>query len=118
MELINEKHPQTRIALAFVGWVVPDAEEYHSVAFSRAGNMFQMNLLTSIEAAGIPVSTVITSMPSPSWPSGHPMLVKSANYRLENGISVGSVSFVNLPLLKQLTIGLAVLMRLLTWGRS
>jgi glycosyltransferase involved in cell wall biosynthesis len=116
MELINENNPQTRIALAFVGWVVPDAEEYHSVAFSRAGNMFQMNLLTSIEAAGIPVSTVITSMPSPSWPSGHPMLVKSAKYRLENGISVGSVSFVNLPLLKQLTIGLAVLMRLLTWG--
>ncbi len=48
MGLIEERNSGTGIALAFVGLVVPDRPQYRSVAFSRAGNMFQTNLLTAI----------------------------------------------------------------------
>ena len=117
MDLIEANKPRIGIALAFVGCVVPDEPQYQSVAaFSRSGNMFQTNLLTSIGSAGIPVSTVISPIPIQSWPSGRQLLVGSSRYRLEGGIAVTSLSFINVPLLKQLTIGLAVFVRLLIWG--
>ena len=116
MEVIIGNTPQTGIALAFVGCVVPDEPQYHSTAFSRAGNMFQINLLTSIRDAGIPVSTVISPIPIQSWPCGRPLFVRSTKYCLEDGTRVDSLAFVNIPLVKQLMIGLAVLRRLLTWG--
>jgi len=103
------------IALAFVGCVVPDEAQYQSVAFSRAGNMCQTNLLAGIRHGGIPVSTVISPIPTPSWPAGR-LLVRSSNYRLADGTSVASLAFINIPLFKQLTIGLAVLRRLVNWG--
>jgi glycosyltransferase involved in cell wall biosynthesis len=115
MELIK-KSPQTRIALAFVGIVVPDEPQYHSVAFARSGNMFQTNLLSSIASAGIPVSTVISPIPIQSWPSGDRLLVRGTKYRLKDGTQIVSLTFVNIPLLKQLTIGFATLQRLLVWG--
>ena len=44
------------------------------------------------------------------------MLVGSARYCLEDGTPVRSVAFVNIPVLKELTIGTAVMLRLLAWG--
>jgi glycosyltransferase involved in cell wall biosynthesis len=115
MELTNNEH-QTRIALAFVGIVVPDEPKYHSVAFSRAGNMFQTNLLSSIASAGITASTIISPIPVQSWPSGNRLLVRGSKYRLKDGTEISSLPFVNVPLLKQLTIGVAAMQRLLVWG--
>lgn len=116
MELTGGHNPQTRIALAFVGCVVPDEPQYRTGAFDRAGNMFQTNLLISLGSAGIPVSTIISPIPIKSWPSGRSLFVRSAKYRLAGDASVRSLAFVNIPLLKQLTISLAVLSRLLIWG--
>lgn len=112
----NKTLHQDSMQLAYVGCVVPDKAEFRTNVFCRAGNMFQTNLLTSIRDAGISVSTVISCVPIQSWPNGCQVFSKSANYRLEDGTSVDSVSFVNIPLLKQLMIGLAVLRKLLIWG--
>ncbi len=110
----NNDHPD--IALAFVGCVVPDVPLYQSIAFSRAGNMSQTNLLASIRHAGVPASKVIAPIPIQSWPAGGHPLVRGTQYRLDDGTLVDSPGFVNIPVLKQLTIGLGVFWRLLAWG--
>jgi glycosyltransferase involved in cell wall biosynthesis len=104
------------IKLAFIGSVVKDEPRYHSIAFSRAGNLFQTNLLSSLRRSCIPVSTVISSIPIQAWPSGQRLLVKRTKYLLKDDIAVSAPGFVNIQVLKQLTIGIAVFWRLLIWG--
>lgn len=41
------------VAMIFVGSVVPDESNYHTEAFSRAGVMFQTNLLNELKATGL-----------------------------------------------------------------
>jgi len=104
------------ITFGFVGSVVPDEPRFRSIAFSRAGNLCQTNILTSIRSAGIEVSAVIGYVPVQSWPRGNVLTVKKQRLRLQNDIEVDATGFLNVPLFKQLTIGLGTFRRLLSWG--
>jgi glycosyltransferase involved in cell wall biosynthesis len=104
------------IKLSYVGSVVPDAAEYHNQAFSRAGNMFQENLLAGLSASGIVLSLVLSCRPMPAFPRSRRILVHARRALLSSGIPVSMIPFLNVSPLKQLMVGVWVLFRLLWWG--
>ena len=56
------------IALAYVGSVVPDELEFHNAAFSRAGVMFQQNLLFGLKRVGLNPSQIFSIRQIQSFP--------------------------------------------------
>jgi glycosyltransferase involved in cell wall biosynthesis len=107
---------QSKVAWAFVGSVVPDEAKYQNEAFSRAGNMFQTELLSNIGRAGLPASKVIAVIPVLQWPKSRTLFVKGDKCQLKDGTRVELPGFVNIAFLKQCFIGLGVFRRLLGWG--
>lgn len=110
------KRGEQQPTIAFVGCVVPDEAEYHTCAFSRAGNMFQLNLIHGLEQIGYPISAVISPIAIPVYPSGKRLFISSCRYRLSQHMQVRTLAFLNVPLLKQIGIGMAAFGRILAWG--
>lgn len=104
------------IELVYVGCVVPDTSEYRNEAFSRAGNMFQENLLAGLRVAGTTPSLVLSVRPMPAFPRCATLVARSCGTMLSCGIPVTLVPFVNIAPFKQLLLGVSVFLRLLWWG--
>jgi glycosyltransferase involved in cell wall biosynthesis len=96
--------------------VVPDTAEYRNEAFSRAGNMFQTNLLSGLKSAGIPASLVLSCPPLPSFPRSAALVTRGGRAILPCDIPIVLLPLVNISPLKQIGLGLVVLCRLLRWG--
>jgi glycosyltransferase involved in cell wall biosynthesis len=105
----------SNVALAFVGTLVPDETNFHNSAFSRAGNMYQENLITGLSRAGLPPDTILSQHPMASFPRGK-LWFRGRKAVLTSGIVIRLVGFINLVPLRILTVGLAVLLHLLRWG--
>ena len=105
-----------QIALAYVGSVLPESDVLDQVAFSRAGNMFQENLLAALGGAGIPASLILSQMPIRSFRNSSAIGFLGRSVPLASGMSVRLVPFVNLPYLRPITVGLVVVANLLSWG--
>lgn len=103
------------VALAFVGALIPDEPDFHNMAFSRAGNMYQLNLIAGMSDAGLPPDIILSQHPMPSFPRG-PLWYKGKITTLEDGRKIKLVSFINVIPLRVLTVGLAILVNLLRWG--
>lgn len=101
---------------AYVGSVVPDTEEYRGVAFSRAGNMFQSNLLRGMATAGLQPSLILSFAPVRTFPHARRLWVKGCNEAIPGVGVVTLVGFLNLTPIKQVFIGISVLARLLSWA--
>ncbi len=99
-----------------VGSVVPDRREFHTRAFSRAGQMCQQNLLLGMKHAGAPASAVLAAQPIPSFPHTRRIWLGKGRTTLPEGIEVTLLPFVNITPLKQLMIGLFTSWRILQWG--
>ena len=106
----------TGIVLAFIGSVVPDRPEFQNPAFNRAGNMFQENLLFALSAAGLPPDNILSQPPIQSFPRSRLIWSSGARLKLANGMQVRVGPFLNLPVLRPLTVGLAILINLIIWG--
>ncbi len=104
------------IPLAYVGSVVPDQPAFHSIAFSRAGNMFQENLLTALSEAGLPPDLILSQQPLRAFPNSTTLWKAKSQCQLTSGLDVQLVPFLNLPFLRPLTVGLAVIFELFKWG--
>jgi glycosyltransferase involved in cell wall biosynthesis len=104
------------IALAFVGAVVPDEPAYHTEAFNRAGNMFQIQLLRGMARGGFQDVDVFSARPVPSFPKVSKIVFPSGRARLDDGIVVRLLPFLNVTPLKQMILGLDVLVSLFAWG--
>jgi glycosyltransferase involved in cell wall biosynthesis len=104
------------VALAFVGTVVPDLPRFRNRAFSRAGNMFQENLVKSLSRAGLRPSLILSQRPLRLYPRSNSLLVFGESIRLTSGQPVRLVPFVNLMVLRMLTVGLAVVWGLVRWA--
>jgi glycosyltransferase involved in cell wall biosynthesis len=109
---------QDSVALAFVGCIAPDEPQFHTPAFSRAGQMYQHEVLLGLKRAGLPASAIISVMPIPSrrhaktgrlWIGG-----RSAD--LAEGLSIKFVPFINVTPFKQIGVGIATVFELLRWG--
>jgi glycosyltransferase involved in cell wall biosynthesis len=106
-----------KLTWAFVGSIVPDREEFHTVAFSRAGQMAQQSLLLGMKHAGMPPSAVFVAEPVPSFPRGRRLWARGGRAALAEGMEATFLRFVNIVPLKHLTGGLAALWHILRWAR-
>jgi len=104
------------VALAFVGSVVSDEPAFHNIAFSRAGQMSQQGLLLGLKRAGLPPSLILSMRPIPSFPHARRLWVGKRQTYLPEGIAVSLFPFLNVTPIKQMSIGLATVWRLLCWG--
>src|SRR6185437_15383852 len=110
--MINQVGIDRKIALAFVGSIVPEGAEFRNAAFSAAGQMYQANLLSGLNRCGLERIEIFSCLPVPAFPSSKRLWVRGRRAEL-NGLPLHLVSFINVLLLKQLMIGMAVCIRLM-----
>jgi glycosyltransferase involved in cell wall biosynthesis len=103
-------------ALVFIGSLVPDQPDFQNPAFNRAGNMFQENLLLGLKKAGLPVSLILSQRALRVFPYSRKLWAKSDKAKSNNCLSIVLVPFLNLPLFRPITVGLAILINLVLWG--
>lgn len=102
--------------VAFVGSVVPDQPRFHTLAFSRAGVLFQRNLLSAMRRAGLPADRIFSYLPISSYPREPRLLIPLQTVLLEDGESVTLLPFINVTPLKQIMIGGATVAALIPWA--
>jgi glycosyltransferase involved in cell wall biosynthesis len=103
------------VALSFVGTLVPDEESFHNSAFSRAGNMYQENLVSALSSAGLQPDLILSQHPVAGFPRGQ-LWFRGRKVSLRDGTMVKLVGFINILPLRIVTVGLAVLVQLVRWG--
>lgn len=106
----------SKVALAYVGSVVPDQPLFHTPAFSRAGQRAQQGLLLGLERAGLRPAVIISLVPIAGFPRSSRLWVRRDCTQLSATLPVKLVGFLNVTPLKQFVIGLGVLGELLRWG--
>jgi glycosyltransferase involved in cell wall biosynthesis len=104
--------------LAFVGPVVPDTPRFHGPAFSRAAAMFLNNLLQAIAEAGVTPNRIFSFVPVPAFPRSRRLWCREASVTTAEGLQVSFVPFVNIPIAKQITLGLGTALGLVKWAWS
>ena len=102
--------------LAFVGPVVPDTPRFHGPAFSRAAAMFLTNLLQAMTAAGVTPNRIFSFVPVPAFPRSRRLWCREASVTTAEGLQVSFVPFVNVPIAKQITLGLGTALGLMKWA--
>ncbi len=113
----GEPHaPPRSVEVLFVGCVVPDEPRFRTPAFSRAGVMFQLNVLDSLTRVGVSICRAVSFKPVPSFPRGRPLWVARETAVTASGIELRLLPFVNLTPLKQLSLGLGVGWEILKWS--
>jgi len=105
------------VHLAFVGNVVPDRVDFWGPAFSRAGNMWQENLLEALQSADMTAEVVLSQRPMRVWPRAPRLWCPSRTDCLTGGMPVRLLGFLNMPVLRRLTVGVSVMLALWRWGR-
>jgi len=106
---------ESDIALAFVGTLVPDCAPFWNEACNRAGNMFQERLLLALSEAGLPACLILSQRPMRLFPRSRTLFVRGSRQEVESGLSIELLPYVNLPVIRPLTVGLIVLSRLVRW---
>ena len=102
--------------IAFVGAVVPDVPEFRTTAFNRAGNHFQVQLISALREAGCEVSLVLSQMPRRAAPRSNVFLQRAMRVGVAPGLDARLVPFVNVPLIRIATVGAGLLPQLLLWA--
>jgi glycosyltransferase involved in cell wall biosynthesis len=98
--------------LILVAPVVPDSAEYRTPAFSRAGNMFVTNLVAAFAQSHRGPDRIVSFLPIPVFPRSRRIWIRGEDVTIA-GVPTYLVGFVNLPVLKYVVIGLALLTRIL-----
>ena len=104
------------VRLAFVGSVVDAADSSKYPAYSISGDLFQKRLLRSLSEAGLPVNHIFSVRPIPSFPQCRRLWFASEKTTIGEGLATTQLPFLNLGILKRLTLGIALFFRLLLWG--
>lgn len=103
-------------AIAFVGAATPDTKKFQTSAFSRAGAMFITNLLTGLAAAGARPTKIFSFVSVEAFPRGDRVFCFEPKALLENGQEVTFVPFINLPVVKYVTISFLTAIYLVAWA--
>jgi len=112
MRLIN------KLSIAYIGSIVPDEPSFVNKAFSRAGNMCQLSLLKGLIKAELSPDKIFSLRPVVSFPGSSQLFCQPASAKLENNICLDFLPFINITPIKQLSLGIAVLLYLLRWCRK
>jgi hypothetical protein len=92
------------VELAYIGSVVPDEPKFHNEAFSRAGNMFQTNLLAGLKADGMEPSVVLTCRPVPAYPRSRIVVARASRAALSCGTPITLLPILNITPIKQILL--------------
>jgi glycosyltransferase involved in cell wall biosynthesis len=114
MNSLNQK--KNKIKLLFVGSVLPDNKKYYTKAFSKAGSMFQENLLDSLKSCGLNPSKIISFQHIQSFPSSDKIFIKKNYVYIKNKMRVTLLPFLNITPIKQICLGLSCFFTILFWG--
>lgn len=108
-----------RMAIAFVGSVVPEEMCTRLKACFVSGNRFQLQVIEALGQTSGTCLEVISVLPLPSFPKQRTLFAHSGRVRTGKGdqIEIQLAPFVNIPVLKQVTMGLAVMIKLSMWLR-
>jgi glycosyltransferase involved in cell wall biosynthesis len=104
--------------VAFVGPVVPDEPEFHQGAFSPAGTLAVRSVINGLVNAGVDIDEIVSFLPIPKWPRSKRFWVARQTVIIDGPRQARLVSFLNLAFVKEVSIGIAVLYRLVRWGWS
>ncbi len=96
-------------AIIYVGSVVRDAPAFWGPAFSPAGNLFQLSLLNGLQAVDAPLVAVLTQRPQRAFPNGPLRWFRGEDVELDGGLRARLLPFLNVPVLRPITVGLAVI---------
>lgn len=112
----KQKHHEP-VRFIYIGSVLPDRTEFDSKAFSRAGSLWQENLLKEMKSCeGIQLDAVVSYRQVETSPRSERLWVKSEVATLNSGIQVKLLPFLNLTPFKQIAIGIGALKQILLWG--
>ncbi len=107
--------PDEKIAIVFLGSVVPEDICNRNPACSVAGNKFQIQFLEALRASSGVSPFVFTILPVGTFPKSRTIFVPSDPITLKNEIEGWLIPFVNVLILKQLTMGCSILCYLVRW---
>jgi glycosyltransferase involved in cell wall biosynthesis len=78
--------------------------------------MFQQNLLSGMQNAGLTPSEILSVRQVESFPRSRQLLFPKEQIELDNGMKAILLPFFNLSPFKQVIIGISTLLHLLSWG--
>lgn len=103
------------MAIAFLGSVLPEDMCNRNPACNVSGNKFQIQFLDALREASGVSPTIISVLPIGVFPKSQTLFVRSGPISFNNGLQGWLIPFMNVLVLKQLTIGLANLLVLMKW---
>lgn len=112
----SQPHDCPRPAAALVSAVVPDEPEFRTEGFARAGNNAVLHSLREMTAAGLEFTGVFSLQPMPAFPRGKRLWMPGRGVELFPGCSAQLLPHLNLPLWKQIHLGLSAFFALLRWA--
>ena len=107
---------ETRPAAALVSAVVPDVPEFRTEGFAQAGNNAVLHSLREMIAAGLEFTGVFSYQPMPAFPRGKRLWMPRRTVELFPGCFTQLLPHLNLPLWKQIHLGLSAFFALLRWA--
>lgn len=107
---------RSRPAAALVSSVVPDEPEFRTEGFARAGNNAVLHSLREMTAAGLEFTGVFSLQPMPAFPRGKRLWMPGRRVELFPGCYAQLLPHLNLPLWKQIHLGLSAFFALLRWA--
>jgi glycosyltransferase involved in cell wall biosynthesis len=104
------------VALLFVGAIVPEKPAFQTAAFSRAGQIYQREMLEGLRRAGLPTSEIVSIIPIPSYPRSDRLWIGACREEIIEDTEVRLLPFLNVSPVKQIMIGFMTIIELIRWG--
>ena len=104
------------VRMLFVGGSLPPATAACLPGFSQAGVLFQEGLLGGVARAGVEVTRVLSVRPVPSFPRFRRIWFGFGGATTGSDVPVTLLPFLNLGLLRALTLGVSAFVSVLRWG--
>lgn len=100
--------------LFFIGTTVTQNLCEGSIAGSVAGNKFQLNLVIGLDEAGDQKINVFSLLPYPMYPKGQKIWFNTKRCSLNKQITTILIPFINLPIIKQLSVSISFFITLIS----
>ncbi len=92
-----------KMEILFLGNVINPRDCHKYIGPSVAGNKMQIGILKELKRHYKNNLTIVTEIPIAVYPKEKKILIKGGNINLDNELIAEKVSFINLPIIKQIT---------------
>lgn len=87
----------------YIGFLVKESDFLNQKGYSSAGNKTQLNMLDQLIKLDFDTFDIVTIIPTAPYPSVNKIFFKSYVYSINETIKTKVISFVNIPILKQIS---------------